>query len=222
MKKRTKLALGLGAAIAVVGAGGALAAAKLSPQEESKAVVEDAARQLGVQPAELTDALKQALKNRIDAGVADGRLSEEQAERMKQRIDEGAFPLFGGPGFGQRGPGHHFHGLRVAVDTAADYLGVTEAELREALHDGKSLADVARDEGKAVDGLVDALVQAATARLDQAVADGKLTQERRDELAQSLEERIEAAVDAELPRGFGFRGGPGFRGHHGPPGGGDA
>ena len=37
-----------------------------SPSEESKAVIDDAASQLGVEPSELSDALKQALKNRVD------------------------------------------------------------------------------------------------------------------------------------------------------------
>ena len=40
MKKRTKLAVGAGAALAVVGASGAVAADRLTPKEESKAVVD--------------------------------------------------------------------------------------------------------------------------------------------------------------------------------------
>lgn len=219
MKKRTKLALGLGAVLAVVGAGGALAAAKLSPAGESKAVVEDAARQLGVQPAELTEALRTALKNRIDAAVAAGRLTEEQGEAMKQRVDDDELPLFGGPGLGHHGRGHH--GLGIAVAAAADYLGVTEAELRAAAREGRSPAEVARAEGKSVDGLVDALVRAATERLDEAVADGELTRERRDELVAGLRERITEAVNAEPPRGFGLRGRHGMP-HGMPHGGGDA
>jgi hypothetical protein len=224
MKKRTKLALAAGAAVAVVGAGGALAAAKLSPSEESKAVVEDAAAQLGVEPAELTAALKQALKNRVDAAVEAGRLTESQGTELKQRIEEDEFPALGGHLFGhQRGPGHHFqHAARVALDTAATYLGVTEAELRASLRDGQSLADVAKAEGKSVDGLVDALVREATERLDQAVEDGKLTDAQRDELAEHLEEAITAAVNAEPPAGFGFRGFGGHGRHGPPPPGGDA
>ena len=46
---------------------------ELTPSDESKAVVEDAAKQLGVDPAKLNDALKQALENRIDAAVKAGR-----------------------------------------------------------------------------------------------------------------------------------------------------
>jgi hypothetical protein len=176
MKKRTKLAGATGAALAVVGAGGALAADKLSPNEESKAVVEDAAKQLGIDPAKLNDALKQALENRIDEAVKAGRLTEEQAQAMKQRLEADDFPLFGGPAFGHRGFGGH-HGFRD-LDAAATYLGVDEDALRERLRDGETLAEVAKAEGKSVDGLVTAIVAATTKRLDEAVAAGRTSRRR--------------------------------------------
>lgn len=225
MKKRTKIAMGAGAALAVVGAGGAMAAGQLSPSTESKAVVEDAAEQLGVEPAELSDALKQALANRLDEAVKAGSLTEAQAEAMKQRLESNDFPLFGGPALGHRGgPGHHLgHGM--GLDAAASFLGVTETELRTELQSGKTLAEVAKAEGKTVDGLVDALVTAATKRLDAAVADGRLTKAQRDEIVASLEERTTAMVNGERPAfrehrgpgfgmgpGRGFGGGQGFRG----------
>jgi len=47
--------------------------------------------------------------------------------------------------------------------TAATYIGITEAQLRTELQAGKSLADVAVAHGKTRDGLIAALVQAATA-----------------------------------------------------------
>ena len=46
--------------------------------------------------------------------------------------------------------------------TAATYIGITEAQLRTELASGKSLADVAVAHGKTRDGLIAALVQAAT------------------------------------------------------------
>jgi hypothetical protein len=57
-----------------------------------------------------------------------------------------------------------------------------------------------------VDGLVQALVNEGEARLDQAVADGRLTQAQADELAENLDERMTDLVNGELPeRGFGHR-----------------
>ena len=207
MKKRTKLAAGAGAALAAVGAGAAVGATQLSPSEESAAIVEDAAKQLGVTPEKLDAALRQALENRIDQAVEDGDIPADAAERMKDRLEAGDFPLFAGPALKGRGFGHRAgHVLRFGFDAAAGYLGVTDEELREALRDGKSLADVAKAEGKSVDGLVDALVQAQTARLDQAVEDGRLTKAQRDEIVEGLEERVERMVQAEPMqgmRGFG-------------------
>ncbi len=207
MKKRTKLAAGAGAALAVVGAGGALAADRLTPKEQSKAVVEDAAKQLGVDPAKLNDALQKALENRIDEAVKDGRLTEAQGKAMKQRIESGDFPLFGGPGFGgPRGFGHH--GFRD-LDAAAAYLGVDEDTLRQRLRDGDTLADVAKDTGKSVEGLVTAIVASTTKRLDEAVAAGRITKAQRDEIVAGLKARSTAIVNGDFPA-FKGRGGPGF------------
>jgi transposase-like protein len=221
MRKRTKLAVGAGAALAVAGAGGALAAGQLSRSAESDAVVNDAARQLGVEPAKLSDALKQALENRLDEAVKAGTITKEQADRMRQRLESDDFPLFATPGLGHREGGHHGFGMRgMELDAAASYLGVAEAELRESLRDGKTLAEVARAEGKSVDGLVSALVAEATKRLDVAVKAGRLTDAQRDELVAGLKERVTNAVNGvrpafeRMPRGFG---GPGGRGMHGGP-----
>jgi hypothetical protein len=89
--------------------------------------------------------------------------------------------------------------------------------LRAELRDGQTLAEVARAKGKPVEDLVDAVVAATTKKLDDAVADGRLTKAQRDELVAGLEQRTTAAVNGVRPglreagRGFGFRG-PGFGG----------
>ena len=218
----TFAAAGTAAAALVVGLGaaGAIAASRiLSPSEESKAVIDDAAKQLGVQPEELSDALKQALKNRIDDAVDAGRLTEEQAKELEERIDSGDYPLLFGLG---PGPGHgfglgHHRGFGV-LETAAAYLGLSEADLREALGD-KTLAEIAQEKGKTVDALVKALVAAEEKRIDEAVADGRITKAQATEIKSKLTERMEALVNGELRRGDhphpGFWPGSGWQ--RGPP-----
>ena len=207
-----KLAAGTVAALALLGGGGAIAATHLggSPSEESKAVLNDAAKQLGVEPSALTRALKKALEDRIDAAVAAGRLTKAQGQELKQRIESEDFPLLGPPflGFGHFGPAPFFHHL----DAAADYLGLTEAQLRERLNDGQTLAQIAEDEGKSVDGLKQAIVDDAKARLDQLVEDGRLTQAQADEMLERLSSHIDDLVEHGI---FSFR----FRAPHArPPG----
>src|SRR6476659_9530516 len=170
---RLKILIAATAALAVAGGGAAIAASKSdSPQEESKAIVDDVAKQLGVTPAKLSSALKKALENRVDAAVAAGRLTREQGDALKTRIEAEDYPLVGGfgPGLGHRGgPGMHGFGH---LDAAVTYLGTTEAELRAQLAAGKSLADVAKAKGKSVDGLVSALVADEKKELDAAVKAG--------------------------------------------------
>src|SRR5436189_2330651 len=98
-KRKPKLIVGAVAGLAVAGGGAAFAATQLgSPQQENQAVLKDAAKQLGVQPSALSAALKKALENRVDAAVAAGSLTNAQGAELKQRIESGDVPLFGGPG----------------------------------------------------------------------------------------------------------------------------
>jgi hypothetical protein len=210
--RRKVLAAGV-AALAVGGAGAGIAATKLtgqSPSEESRAIVNDAAKNLGVEPGRLSAAIKQAFKDRIDAAVKAGRLTEAQGNELKQRIDSDDFPLFGppalGPGFG--GPHPFFHGL----DAAATYLGLTDAQLRTRVESGKTLAEIAKAQGKSVDGLKEALLADAKDHLDAAVKARRLTQAEEQQALQGLQSRIDDLVTGKLRdrfrehRGFGFRG----------------
>jgi uncharacterized protein YidB (DUF937 family) len=209
---KRKAVAGAAAVLAVGGAGAGIAATKLShsPGEESKAVISDAAQQLGVEPSKLSSALKNALENRIDAAVAAGRLSKAQGDELKQRIEKNGFPLVV-PSFG--GPGHfRDHGIH-GLDAAASYLGLSESQLRAQLDSGKTLAQVAKDRGKSVDGLVAALKADLKKHLDRAVADGHLTKAQEDQILAQADERLTALVNGKFPGPR--RGGPGFF-RHGP------
>jgi hypothetical protein len=219
--RRTILIVGA-AAVAVAGGGAAVAASKLgTPQQESKAVVDDAAKQLGISPSKLSDALKKALENRVDAAVAAGRLSKEQGDALKQRIESQDYPMLGGAGlgFGHRGgPGMNGAGH---LDAAASYLGVTAADLRTQLQAGKTLADVAKAKGRSVDGLVAALVADEKKELDAAVAAGRITQAQADAFLANAKQRFTDMVNRTRPdhamgRFGGAQGPLGFgRPHHG-------
>jgi hypothetical protein len=203
---KLKLAAGTAALVVVLGGGAAIAATQATPKQESAAIVADAAEELGVTSAELTAALKTALKNRVDAALTAGDITQAQATEMKQRIDAGEVPLVGFPGRGGHhgGPGHHGF---VSFDAAATFLGITEAQLKERVRNGEKLAEIAQAEGKTEAGLVNALVAAAKERLDEEVAEGDITAAQRTQILADLQTRIEEAVDGEIPfdRGHGPR-----------------
>jgi hypothetical protein len=211
---KRKLMAGAAAALVVAGGGAAVAANKFgSPKEESDAIVADAAKQLGIEPSKLSSALQKALEHRVDAAVAAGRLSKEEGDALKARIESGGVPLF------HAGPGpHRFRHHGPNLEAAATYLGLTRAELRNELESGKTLAQVATAHGKTADGLVQALLDAAKKKLDAAVAAGRLTRADADATLAGLKERITDFVNGRFPRPFAhfrdvrgfhaFRGGP--------------
>jgi hypothetical protein len=211
--------------IAVVGlalaAGGGLAyaATQNSPADQQQELLNNAAKRLNVSPSDLESALQGAFGDQLDNAVKSGRLTQAQADQIKQRLKEkGGLPLFGpggpgGPGhFERHGPGGPFGGL----DAAAKYLGVTEAKLHQQLEAGKSLADVAKAEGKSVDGLEQAIKDSAKAHLDDAVKAKRLTQAQADRILKDLDSRVGDLVAGKRPDHPGFRGH--FRGHGPGPG----
>jgi hypothetical protein len=204
MKRNRKLAFGAAALLAAAGGGVAIAASDSSPAEENQAIIDDAAQQLGISPSKLSDALKKALSDRVDAAVAAGRITKAEGDALKQRIESDGVPLFLGP---HRGFGHL--DFRGGLDAAAGYIGLTEAQLETELEGGKTLAQVAQAHGKSVDGLVDALVADAKQHLDAAVAAGRLTKAQETEMLNGLRDRISSRVNSRVPErppdGFGFR-----------------
>ncbi len=201
---KRKLAAGAFAALAVAGGGVAVGATQLgSPKEESQAVIADAAKQLGVEPAKLSAALKTALENRVDAAVAAGKITKAEGDALKARIQSGDAPLFptGRPhGFGLRHDGPD-HGPNL--DAAATYLGLTEAQLRTELRSGKTPAEIAKAHGKTAEGLVQVLVDPAKKKLDAAVTAGRLTRAEADSMLAELTKRTTDLVNGRFPGRFG-------------------
>ena len=195
-----------------------------SRDEERKAFLDDAAQRLDKSPEELTKALQDAAIARIDAAVKEGRLTQAQADEMKQRVKQGdGLGFLGGRG-GPGGPGHHHGGpgRGAGLEAAAKYLGLSAAELHERHEDGKSLADVAKERNKSVEGLKDAMEKAIRADIADAVKDKRLTQEQADQILEDLPERLDDKIERTGPPhgrgGHGGPGGPGGPGFGPPPG----
>lgn len=236
MDRKRRRTVAIGAAVALAVAGGGVAYGAASGNDSRDALLRDAAGRLNVSPGELRSALEGAFSDQLDQAVKDGKLTQQQADQMKQRIARFGVPL-GGPGGagGPGGPGPMGHGVMggadhgpfgASLDAAADYLGLTRAELARQLQGSKTLADVAKTEGKSVDGLEQALVDEAKARLDRAVADRELTSDQRDQILREVQEHVADLVNGRAPgplgrhdgRGWGASpGGPppmgGFPGH---------
>jgi hypothetical protein len=110
---KRRIAGGAAGLALLAGAGGAAFAASSGgagsgASNDRDTFLNDVAKRLNVTPDKLKEAIKGAFSDKLDADVAAGRLTREQADRIKKEAEEhGGFPGPGllGPGPGLRGPG---------------------------------------------------------------------------------------------------------------------
>lgn len=226
-----KVAAAVGATVlaggAIVGVASAQTPTPTTPEQRHQEHLNRFAQNLGVSPAQVTEAMKKTALQFVDEALAAGKITAEQAQQARDRINSGEFGKFGGPGGAGRhgGPGGERRGgpggmLGVAHEALAQFLGVTPEQLHTDLQ-GKSLADVAAAHGKSADALKQFIVDGAQTRLNEAVTNGRLTQDQAtrllDELKSHLDDFINKTHDAAMPGMPGRRPhGPGQQ--HGGPG----
>jgi hypothetical protein len=165
-----------GMAIVALVAGVALVAVSLS--ETPSALAQETEDQVFNQP------LGEVLDGLVEGGV----ITDDQRQKIETTLEE-RFVRFGK---GLRGTPH--------LETVADVLDIDVDDLAAQLKDGASIADIAG--ATTVQAVVDALVAEHETRIDEAVADGRMTQERAEEVRTALADRVDAMVNGEHPTGF--------------------
>jgi len=220
--RRTLLGGGLLLAIAAGIMAVAVAAAQTSsPTPEPTATGEPArladrfkdelASQLGISVEQLNTALNNTDAALIDQAVADGKLTQSEADKLKSRInDDNNLRPF-------RGVRDHVeHRLKVAfVEEAAKVLGVDSSVITDGLKNGDTLARIANDNGMSTPDFETKVLAQSKTDLDTRVTNGDITQAQADRLYEHLSNNIDDIVnrtpgDHEYRPGH-FRGrGPGF------------
>ena len=174
-------------------------------QQAQQWYLDRVAANLGVSPQQLQDALQKTRIEQISQAVSEGKLSQDQANQLIQRINSGQAPLGfgppgGGPGHGPKpggpgGPGAR-EAMRGGMMGAAQALGMTPQELRQELQAGKTLAQVAQQRGISRDELKNRLQTLTKQRLDQAVQQGRMTREQADQVMARFTANLDRMLDA--------------------------
>jgi hypothetical protein len=228
MQKRTWLIAAAGAALVVVLGAGAVMAQSGGQAGNGSTFLDRVAQKLGIESPKLQQAVTDVRNEDIDAALARGDITQQQADAMKKRAAE--TPGFGGPGFG-RGPGGMggpkgfggIFGFGIAGDAEqklADFLGIPKTQLDTELKaDNATLASVAAAHRKSADDLKTFITSSVKTALDKQVADQKLTQTREDAILAALATNLDNLINHPLPQwGKGMSGVPGpggFPGRHG-------
>jgi|GEM_PF-2506498 uncharacterized protein YidB (DUF937 family) len=158
-------------------------------------VLARAARKLGIDQARLVGALKDSAKEELDELVKAGRITQQQADRAKQRIDQSEFGfLRAGPPLpppaSALGRGH-------VINTVASLTNQSPQEVMQQLRSGKSLKEIAEAKGISESTLIDKLLEPLKSRLQQAVSSGRITQQRADEMLARARRTTQRMVEAQ-------------------------
>lgn len=172
--------------------------------------IAEVAESQGVDPQEIVDAATAEAESRMQEAVDNGRLTEEQMDQMLERLAEELPERLEQPwepGGALGGLGHFSEGFWTAYDAVAETLGLEPVDLFTELHDGKTLAEIADEQGVEMEevrqALGEARVETMKEGIEQAVESGRLTQEQADWIVEGLDEGY-------LPRGQGAGRGRGF------------
>jgi uncharacterized coiled-coil protein SlyX len=173
----------------------------------------DIAKAQGKTTSGLEQAITAAAKTRLDKAVANKRLTAAQEQKLLSGLSARMNDLVNNTQFKGARPGFGFgrpaFGLGPFAETtaAAKYLGLTQAQLRTQLQSGKTLAQIAKSQGKSTSGLGQAITASVKARLDKAVANKRITSAQEQKLLKALSTGIDAMVNNTAPIGPRF-GGP--------------
>jgi hypothetical protein len=97
--------------------------------------------------------------------------------------------------------GGMWSGQQPVIKAAADYLGLSQTQLQSQLQSGKSLADVASAQGKAVSGLKDAILAAMTNQIN---ASTRLSAAQKTAMISEVKAHLDTMVNATHPYGSGM------------------
>ncbi len=178
-----------------------------SAQESGKTLAQIAADK-GISEEKLIEFMLTEHKKQIDQLLADGKIEQEQADKMKEHMTEEQIKAMV-EGKGPQGIGH-IRADKVMImpmnGELPKFLGMTEGELRSAQESGKTLAQIAEGKGISEEKLIEFMLTEHQKQIDQLLADGKIEQEQADKMKEHMtEEQIKAMVEGKGPQVFGHK-----------------
>ncbi|RAP73853.1 hypothetical protein [Paenibacillus montanisoli] len=150
------------------------------------------------QIAEEQGVSRDELKKAMTAAFEKQQAEEKQAftDSLDKSVDSPIGTLEG-KGFGMMVEKGMFI-EKADFNAAAKLLGLSLEDLKKALGEGKSLADLAKEKGVDVQKLIDAQKQAIVDNLNEAVKAGKLTQAEADKAIADAGQQAERIVNGKM------------------------
>ena len=151
--------------------------------------LQDLAKRLGVSVSTLQQDKLAAAEDVLAQLVKDGKLTQNQANQIKQRLESHK---------ACSGNGRGLWGSQVTMQSLKQYLPGVATQIAQGLHinanqlmsqlqSGKSLSDIAKAQGVSSSQLQTIVTNAIQSAVNKAVSDGNLTQQQATNIMQKLQ-----------------------------------
>ncbi|MGN6810242.1 MAG: hypothetical protein ACTHMP_05165 [Thermomicrobiales bacterium] len=200
---RTKVAAGVLAATLTLGGGAAVVGAQAlagpgtpttsQPATQNRCTVFNArlAQNLGISPAALVSAEKTTLNQLIDARQQAGKITAAQAQKLHDRVNnsKGACGIVARARTKARAAVGAVR--KSELQAVAAELKISPQDLAQQLQGGQSLAQIAAAHSVSADQLKATMRTALQTDLDQAVKNGKITQDQENKALAAFDQHID-------------------------------
>jgi hypothetical protein len=136
--------------------------------------------------------------------VAEGNLTEEEAQLMQERIEErmesgflfNQMQRFGNAmrSYMNFGAGRLWNAGNGLVGQILEKLDITLDDLKAKIQGGESINDLAEEAGIDLDAIHEDRIQSQLERIDQALADGKISESQADRIRERLNSQLENPI----------------------------
>ncbi len=184
----------------------------LQARREEGLTIADLYRENGLDPDAAAEEVKTQISAEIEQAVADGRLTQEQADRFLSGLDEAIEHALNSPealAGGLRGVAERVHQARERaaemlenslVGTVAEMSGADPREIVQAWREAGTLSAVIEAHGLSVDDVVSATEAKITEKVNEAVSKGRLSEEQATQALDGLHDRLTERVDGPFVR----------------------
>ena len=179
----------------------------LQARREERLTVADLFRENGLDPEAIAEDVKAQITAEIEQAVSEGRISQENADRLLEGLDDAVDRALNTPealrdglrGLIERAQQARERAAemlsRSLLGTVAEMAGADPHDILQEWREAGSLAVVIEAHGLSVDDVVSATESAITDKVNESVAEGKLTEERAAQILDGLHERLVERVN---------------------------
>lgn len=206
--KRYLWAIVAAALILAAGTGAFMGGKALAAANGEPTFLSYLAKELGLTPDDLNAKIEKAYQEYLQDQVDAGQISKETAQKLEERLQDGLekghvffslsrdWPFFS---YEEKGHGHQGGITLIPFPKLADTLGLTMDQLAQELRSGKTPEELLQAAGKSTQAFIDEATASFKDRLQTLVQDGKITQEKAEQILQQLKARLQDWLQKPFP-----------------------